>query len=78
MADWLWQDDSGKWQSYDDSTVEDLEKAYKQQLGKVSVNIGRWLYEVDLTRVESMTQKNQDTGKVRKVKREKMTFAGQN
>lgn len=77
MADWRWQNDSYQWQSYDDRTVELLEKAYKQQQAKVSFYLGHWLYEIDLTRLENMTQTNLETHKVRKVKREKLTFEGE-
>ena len=76
MVDWRWLNDKDEWQSYDDCTIEKIEQAYKGQEGKVKVSLGRWNYEVDLTKVGNMTQTNLETKTVRKVKREKLVFSG--
>jgi hypothetical protein len=76
MANWQWQDDHDQWKSYDDHVAVEIEKAYIQRERTIDLQVGRWCYEIDLSNASKMAQKNLATGKIRKVKREKMTVAG--
>ncbi|XP_062506124.1 uncharacterized protein LOC134182710 [Corticium candelabrum] len=74
LSHWLWEDGLHCWKSFDYSTAFQLERAYVEQTATIKrLFDGKQWYKFDLNK---MQQKNVITGKLRKIKRVKMSVSG--
>ena len=72
---WMWEDDSGVYQSFTSSLSYQLEQQFAiSPSGSFPLQRGKWSYTVNLG---AMTQTNKSTGKVRRLRRDAHSLSSQ-
>ena len=72
---WMWEDDSGVYQCFTDNLGTQLEQHIAvQPSGSIQLTRDKWSYTMNLG---AMTQTNNETGKVRKIRRDFLSLSSQ-